>query len=287
MAGGYVEVEISADPVLAENLLGVLSQLGFEGFWETEGALRGYLRADRSTPVLLDHVRSVIASVARSSSSPLPSVRLTPIAERNWNAEWEKTITPIRVTDRLVVTPSWHSVVPAPGEIVLTIDPKMAFGTGYHETTRLMLRLLDSRVTHGMTVLDVGTGTGILAIAAIRLGAAHATGCDVDPWSFANARENAALNGVAEECTILQGEIVVTPAGPYDLVCANLQLSIIAPMLGKLKRRCAPGGVILLAGLLVADEGEIRSLLAREGMDVAERRVENEWLACAVRREPG
>jgi ribosomal protein L11 methyltransferase len=284
MTGGYVEVAIGADAELSEKLTGVLSQLGFEGFWEAEGSLRGYISAGRCTPALLDEIRSVVALVARSSSSPLPAMQVTPIADQNWNAEWEKTITPIRVTDRLIVTPSWHSLPEAPGEIVLTIDPKMSFGTGYHETTRLMLRLLEPRVREGMNVLDVGTGTGILAIAALRLGARHAVGCDVDPWSYENARENAAVNGVAGRCAILAGEIGATPEGPYDLVLANIQLNIIGPILGELKRRCAPGGALLLAGLLLQDEEEIRALLAQEKLEITERSVENEWLALAVRR---
>ena len=282
MAGGYVEVAITAGPVLSENLTGILSQLGFEGFWESEGSLRGYISADRCTPFFLDEIRSVVALVARSSAAPLPSIQVNSIAEQNWNAEWEKTITPIRITDRLVIAPSWHAVAAAPGEIVLTIDPKMSFGTGYHETTRLMLRMLETRIQPGMHVLDVGTGTGILAIAALRMGAEHATGCDVDPWSIENARENALVNQVAERCTILLGEVGVTPSGPYDLVLANIQLNIIALILGNLKERCAPGGTILLAGLLLQDEEEIRSLIAREGLTVAERISENEWLAAAV-----
>lgn len=284
MPDGYVEVTIGADAPLAENLSAILSQLGFEGFWEEEGALHCYISATRWSDLFLEEVRSVVGLVARSSQTPSPSIDVRGIPLQNWNAEWEKTITPIRVTDRIVIAPSWHQPEAGPEDVVLTIDPKMSFGTGYHETTRLMLRLLQDRVCPGFSVLDVGTGTGVLAIAALRLGAGWAIGCDIDPWSIENARENGTVNGVAGRFTIVEGEISAVPREPYDLVLANIQLNVIAPILGEIRERCAPDGFILLAGLLLRDEEEIRSLLRSHALEVVERRAENEWVAFAVRR---
>jgi ribosomal protein L11 methyltransferase len=283
MPGSYIEVEIGADEALAENLAAILSQLGFEGFWEDEGALRCYISAARWTPGFLEEVQATAALVARSSSSPAPRIRMHTIENKNWNSEWEKTIRPIRVSDRIVISPSWQRASTQPGDIVLTIDPKMSFGTGYHETTRLMLRLMESAVRPGITMLDVGTGTGVLAIAGVRLGCASAVACDVDEWSYENARENAGVNGVADRVSVIRGDISHTPRAAFDLVVANIQLSVIIPILEDLKERCAEGGLLLLSGLLLRDEEEIISCLRKLGFAVSERLTENEWLALAAR----
>lgn len=282
MKPSHIEVEISADPALLENLSAILGQLGFEGFWEEAETLRGYISASRWSPRLEEEVRSVTLLIARTSATAAPRIAVREIATQNWNREWEKTIQPIRVTDRIVIAPTWHPVEPEANDIVLTIDPKMSFGTGYHETTRLVLQLLEPRVRTGMTVLDLGTGTGILAIAALRLGAAHATGVDVDEWSYENALENVRLNGVTDRARILQGDLSAVPAGRFDMIFANIQLNVIEPILPDLRERLAPKGSILLSGLLLTDEERISAALVRAGLAAVERRTENEWLALAV-----
>ncbi len=283
MAEGFIEVDITAAPLLAENLAAILFRLGFEGFWEDEGTLRCYISAERWSPALLDEIRSTAALVARSSTSPIPGIHVHTIENRNWNDEWEKTIHPIRVTDHIVIAPSWRSFTPLPGDLLLTIDPKMSFGTGYHETTRLVLRLMEDTIRPGATMLDVGTGTGVLAIAGLKLGCASAVACDVDEWSYANARENAAVNGVTDRLTLIHGDISLTPPGPYGIIAANLQRTVIVSILKDIAVRCSPGGSILLSGLLLEDEEEIVSRLEESLFAVSGRLTEHEWLALAAR----
>jgi ribosomal protein L11 methyltransferase len=160
----------------------------------------------------------------------------------------------------------------------------MSFGTGYHESTRLILGLVEQYIRPGMTVLDIGTGTGVLAIAAIRLGARHAVACDIDEWSYDNAIENAALNGVAEKMTILEGDIAVTPDQPYDLVIANIQRNVLIPLLPAMRSRLAPGGTLLLAGLLNIDRDAMTDALREHGFTVLHESAENEWIALAANR---
>ncbi len=282
MAEGFIEVAVTADPSLAENLTAVFSQLGFEGFWEDEGTLRCYIHADRWSPAFFEEIQTTAALIARSSFSPSPHLRVRTLENRNWNAEWEKTIRPIRVADHIVIRPSWQSFAPRSGDIVLTIDPKMSFGTGYHETTRLVLRMMETSVRAGMTMLDVGTGTGVLAIAGIKLGCASAIACDVDEWSFQNARDNAEVNGVAGRMQVILGDISLTPATPFDLISANLQCALILSILTNLRARCAPGGLLLLSGLLLQDEEEIVARLNEHEFTVGGRLTEHEWLALAA-----
>lgn len=279
-----IEITIPAGEDLRQQLIAMLGQLGVEGFWEDGELLKCYVPEQKWSPAMQEEMRSVVGMLVSPSTHPLPPMHVQTLAERNWNAEWEKTIQPIHVTPHIVITPSWHVYTAAPGEMVLTIDPKMSFGTGYHESTRLILGLVEQYIRPGMTVLDIGTGTGVLAIAAIRLGARHAVACDIDEWSYDNAIENAALNGVAEKMTILEGDIAVTPDQPYDLVIANIQRNVLIPLLPAMRSRLAPGGTLLLAGLLNIDRDAMTEALREHGFTVLHESAENEWIALAANR---
>lgn len=278
----FVEVEIIADAGLSEQIVGVLAQLGFEGFWEEEPFLRGYIAGERWEDALLDEVRRVVGTIHRSSSSVVPKVSVKNVAQRNWNEEWERTIQPIHVTDRVVITPTWHRYTPREHELVLTIDPKMSFGTGYHETTRLVLRLMERFLRPGSTVLDLGTGTGVLAIAAIKLGAVRAVGVDTDEWSYTNARENTILNGVEKEVTICRGDLASVPAARFDVIVANIQRNVLEPLLPALKERVSTGGRIILSGLLNVDDEPMRKAITDCGLQVTASLAENEWIALVL-----
>lgn len=279
----YVEIEIQADKELVDQLVAILSQLGVEGFWEDDDSLKCYVSSDRWTGAMTEEIQSLVNQIMHSSISAHPSVTIRRIEEQNWNESWEKTIEPIHVTGRIVIKPTWHEYSPAPDELVITIDPKMSFGTGYHETTRLVLRLMEKFVKPGMSVLDVGTGTGVLAIAGIRLGARNAVGIDVDEWSSTNAQENVRLNCVENQVTIRQTELASLPPATFDLIAANIQLNVIAPMLPQLKKRLASEGVLVLAGLLTSDREEIVNRLTQHGFTLCSEMRENEWIALAAK----
>jgi len=282
MPSSYVEVQINADEELVEHLVAILPQLGFEGFWEDGSVLRCYIGSTRWSPEMREEVQSVINRMTRSSSSASPQVAISTIENKNWNEEWEKTIKPIQVSDRIVIKPTWHEYVATPGQIVITIDPKMSFGTGYHETTRLVLRLMEKYVDSGMNLLDVGTGTAVLAIAGVSLGSTSAVGVDVDEWSFDNAVENVRLNHVQDQVRIIHGELSSVPAGKFDMIVANIQLNVIIPLLSEMKERLCGGGVMILSGLLLPDREKIVNALAGLGLTVCDEMKENEWIALAV-----
>lgn len=280
-----MEVSVTGDPGVLEHLLGLLSQLGFEGFWEDGGTLRGYIAATRWSPGLHEEILRVIALVAPAGGATRPAASVRPLEDRNWNEEWERTIRPIRVSDRIVIRPSWQEFAAAPGEIVLVIDPKMSFGTGYHETTRLSLRMLERHLRPGASVLDVGTGTGVLAIAAVKLGAASAAGTDIDEWSAANALENIRLNGLEGRVGIHEGELASLTSGPFGLVVANIQRNVLEELLPEFSRLLVRDGVLLLSGLLEVDAGPMETSLRGAGFVAVDRLQENEWIALAARRK--
>ena len=277
-----MEVQINADEELVEQLIAILSQLGFEGFWEDGAVLKCYVGGTRWKPAMREEVEAIVQRMTRSSISSFPRVTVNAIENRNWNEEWEKTIKPIQVTERIVIKPTWHEYSPSHGELVITIDPKMSFGTGYHETTRLVLKLMENHVRSGMSLLDVGTGTGVLAIAGVLLGATSATGVDVDEWSYENALENIRLNHVEGRVEIIQGELSSVPQSQFDLIVANIQLNVIVPLLPEMKERLSAGGLVILSGLFVSDKEQIVNELATVGMRVCEEMFENEWFAVAA-----
>lgn len=282
MHGSSIEVSLFTDEADFDTLIGLLTGLGFEGFWEDGPALKCYINEFAWTPDLLKEVEGSLKRFAAARNTPLPGIAVASIENRNWNEAWEKTIRPVKVGSRLVVRPSWHSYDPSPGEIVITIDPKMSFGTGYHETTRLVAKLLERHISVGASVLDIGTGTGILAIAAVKLGARSATGIDTDEWSVRNALENIRMNDVEKEISIVPGTLFDLPGSQYDLITANIQRNVIIPLLPEMKRHLAPNGTILLSGLLQQEEEELVEALHGHGFRIIEELQENEWIAFAA-----
>jgi ribosomal protein L11 methyltransferase len=282
MPRSFVEVAIETDDELREKLVAVVSQLGFEGFWEDGHTLRCYMESDRWDPGLHGELLSITRMLARASSSPSPEISVATIDERNWNEEWEKTLQPIRVTDRIVVTPSWHMSGATHHGVVLIIDPKMSFGTGYHESTRLALMLIERHVRAGVRMLDVGTGTGILAIAAVKLGAGLAVGVDTDEWSYKNAQENARLNQVQEKVTVLRGDLSALAFEQFGLIAANIQRNILEAMLPALRIHLEQDGQIILSGLLQEDREPMLEALLQQGFRQIDELREGQWIAVAA-----
>ncbi len=278
----YIQLEVAADPRLFEELVGIMARTGFNGFWEEGSSLRCYIRRDRWSPADLTDLQRLADGIAEAHAAGRPLITLSMIPARDWNAEWEAILRPLRVTDRIVITPSRHAYVPLTGDILIRIDPKMSFGTGYHETTRLILRLLEKRLRGGMRVLDVGTGSGVLAIASIKLGAAGAVALDIDEWACENAVENASLNGVRDKISVIRGELSAIGPNQFDLIAANIQRNVIESLLPQMTLRLAPHGSLLLSGLLLSDEMPMHAALSAAGFTIDASIRENEWLALAT-----
>jgi ribosomal protein L11 methyltransferase len=269
-----LRLAVSVLPDLRETLVARLALAGFEAFEESPDGVAAYApvgTVDRAA--LAGALESVGVHTADETTVP----------DQNWNAAWEATIQPTRVGP-FVIAPTWADL---PDDLaaltVLRVDPKMAFGTGYHESTRLALGLLAPRVPAGGRVLDVGAGTGVLALAALKTGAASAIGVDIDPWSVENACENAALNGVADRFENRLGSIEEIPETGFDLVLANILRSILVPMMPDLAARLTPGGTLILAGILQTERETMLAATAAAGLALAAEATENEWWAAAFR----
>ncbi|WP_412068276.1 50S ribosomal protein L11 methyltransferase [Rubrivirga sp. IMCC43871] len=265
-----IRLSLAAPDDVREPLVAALADLGFDAFEDTPDDLVAYAPAPRWDGPTTEAVHGLADAYGLAAGA----VVVETIADQDWNATWEASLEPV-TAGPFVVAPTWTDV-PDSDAVVLRIDPKMAFGTGYHETTRICLRLLADAVTPDDTVLDVGTGTGVLAIAALRLGAASAVGVDVDPWSVTNGRENADRNGVGDRFEVREGSVeVVTEAG-FDLVVCNVIRSIMEPMRADLLRLSA-GGTLVLSGLLATERDRVVAQLSEAGRKLRDEAAENEW----------
>ena len=201
------------------------------------------------------------------------------IEDKNWNELWEKSREVIRVSDRIVIKPTFKEYSAKQNEIVLTIDPKMSFGTGEHQTTKLILKLLEKYVTQGIKVLDVGSGTGILAIASVKLGASRAIAVDFDEICLENCKENCILNSVEDSVEILTGEIADINETGFDLILANIQKNVILETAEKIKTKLKPKGVVILSGLLESDKSAIEKKYHSLGYKTEQMEQMDEWIA--------
>jgi ribosomal protein L11 methyltransferase len=270
----YLEIAIRIPFAYQEMLIAELMDHDFDGFEQNEDHLLAYIPLERYNDVTREYIQQWIAGQAVSASYDAERV----YEPQNWNEEWEKSIEPMQV-GQFFIRPTWKPVPTPDGLILLEIDPKMAFGTGYHETTRSMLRMLPSSVNEGATVLDVGTGTGVLAIAALKLGASYAFGFDIDEWSYVNATENALLNDVSSQFEVKEGSFEVIPsADGYDLVLANVNRNMLLATSSQIVNQVKDGGTLLLSGLLDVDEAVILANFDYSELKLVDRLQENEWI---------
>jgi ribosomal protein L11 methyltransferase len=272
-----------SDDVSAE-----LWDLGAEGIEERDATTLGGPRSGVTLVAYFPDEREAKA-VARRLGKRF-SAHVEYVVGDEWRDAWKERFKPTRVGPRLVIRPSWEAFRPLSDDVVVTIDPGRAFGSGIHETTRLVLREVDRRVRGGETVLDVGCGSGILAVAALRLGARRATAVDIDPDAVEVSRENAVLNRVSSRLSA-----ATTPVervrGAYDLVVANIEARVLLPSAEAIARRVAPGGWLILSGLLRGQEDEVAAAYARPQVRRGLRRVltsaEGEWVALSLQRPKG
>lgn len=201
------------------------------------------------------------------------------IEQQNWNEQWEQSLEPVAVSARITITPEWHKeTVSAP--IPLIINPKMSFGTGYHPTTRMTTRFVEKYTQPGSKWIDVGTGTGVLAIAAVKLGAESVYAFDNDPWSIENAIENVELNGVNESVKVEQADIFTIELPTADGIAANLYRNILIPNFSKLRAVLSSAeSPMIISGVLVYDAEEIIAEAKKAGFQYVETEQEDEWVA--------
>ncbi len=274
-----IRIEITDEA--REAVINFLFELGSVGCVDYEDELIAYFPGERDLDLLQFDVAAYLSALDELEvTDGRLEFLVEQVVDRDWNAAWKKGLRPIHVSARLVVKPTWTPYSPGENEIVLEIDPKQAFGTGTHATTQLCLRAVERLIQGGEEVLDIGTGTGVLAIAAIKLGARKALAVDVDPVALDTARENAVINRVDDRIDLHQGRLETLPPRAFELVVANLnRREIETDVLPHLQQFVAPASHAVLSGILRQEAEALLGEVKKCGFCLKAMETHDEWVA--------
>ena len=249
---------------------------------KTIASVSVYLPAERSVAECIAFLRE------RFEASDLTDAKIETVGvnEEDWANSWKAYYKPIKIGERLVIVPAWEKYTPAEGELVVRMDPGMAFGTGTHETTRLVIKLLETYTKEGCRMLDVGTGSGILAICASKLGARECRAYDIDPMAVRVANENIKDSGLQNiTCEVSDLLRQVDKSQPYDLICANIVADIIIRMTPDVGALMHKDTVLLASGIILERSDDVVECFEKHGFRIVERLEENGWCGLAVMKK--
>jgi len=252
--------------------------------------VRAYLPADDGLEARRAELEQALWHLGQILPLPAPAYR--PVAERDWAESWKANFQPISLGRRLMVIPAWLDPALDPGDIAIRLDPGMAFGTGTHPTTQLCLEAIERHLRPGQRLLDLGTGSGILAIAAAKLGAGAVLALDIDDEAVRVAGENTRANGVGEQVRVAAGSLAEVLAGKFGpewqaspLVVANILARVIVKLMGEgLEETVAPGGLLVVSGILDSQAYEVIAALKAAGLTIAAQEHNEEWVALIARK---
>ncbi|MGB1120440.1 MAG: 50S ribosomal protein L11 methyltransferase [Saprospiraceae bacterium] len=269
----YHNYKIVTSPEMGEIITAFLGQLGFDTFETTENGVDAYI-SNR------DNTNAVQEEVERLKEQFNFEYDVEEIAEQNWNAQWEASFKPVVVRDFCAVRASFHEPIPTV-QFELVINPKMAFGTGHHETTFMVMDVMQGLDFEGKRVFDYGCGTGILAILASKLGATVIDAVDIENESYLNTIENAAINQV-HNINTFEGTIEAIEGQDYDVILANINRNVILATLSELKSKLAEAGKLIISGFLKEDEAILRQACTENDLLIEKVSIKNNWLCMLV-----
>ncbi len=302
---GWLKIELFAPEALIDALTGFLTDSGAQGVYqESPGprdpddapaapsaeALQAFLPCDKQMEGRVAALRTYLASLAELfPEMEKPRLRTEFIRDPGWGETWKQFFKPLRVGRRIVIKPTWEPYSPAGADVVVEIDPGMAFGTGQHASTRMCLEAIEALLSEdcgfaGRHVLDVGTGTGVLGIAAARLGAAEVLCIDNDEQATAIARENVLINGVGDRVAVADLAIAALTR-PFPLVVANLTAKILLELHPHLSRLVCPRGYLILSGIIEPNRRDIEGCFLRAPFALHCLSTDKEWLCYVLRKE--
>jgi ribosomal protein L11 methyltransferase len=297
----WLELSVEAPPEFVEPLSAVFYRYGCGGvavespggYSPDEGeappdigrvTVKTYLPLDADTKERRSRIDLGVRLVAHVA--PVSPLRERVLAEREWRDAWKQYFNVLHVGKRVVVVPTWREYEAKRTDVVIELDPGMAFGTGHHPTTRMCIELLEQMVRPGMDVLDLGCGSAILSIAAAKLGARSVLGLETDPDSVRAAEVNVRRNGVARTVRIV-GESLPRPDIPsnsYDIGVANISAKVISELAGELAAVVRPRGAVVASGILVVNSDSVKQQLVASGCAIERTIVDGDWVALVARR---
>ncbi len=269
----YIELKLTINPDFTDIFMAELGEIGFESFTEESYGLNAYIIDDLFSETAVDEIMERYLGMTPISYS------YSTLEKQNWNETWEKSYHPISVNGLVQVRASFHEPDPS-HQYDIVINPKMSFGTGHHETTAMMLGIQGTQLAaqhQGKKVLDVGSGTGILAIMAAKLGASYVSAFDIEEWAAENAKENAQLNQCEDVVAVRQGTIEDEPLDQYDLVLANINRNILMRDIPQYVQFMKPQAYLAVSGFYEHDIQDIETVAQAVGLTKIFTDTKNQW----------
>jgi ribosomal protein L11 methyltransferase len=258
---------------LRDFIISLLPEVGFEGFEETPDSVRAFIPG----PALVhEHVLDIL----KQNELDHIEYQCSNIKQQNWNEQWEKSFNPLLIAEKVSIRAPFHDPLPAEHELI--IEPKMSFGTGHHATTALMIEQMLDIPMKGLDVVDFGSGTGVLAILAERLGAKHIVAIDNEEWAVENCRENIERNH-SEKIEVIFADTMGIVTQTFDIMLANINRNVIMKNLESWGTFLKPGGVLLISGILVTDTKDVADLAASLGFELSRQLTRDGWVSICFR----
>lgn len=282
MENKFFEVQISFNKENYDSLYNDLYLKGIENILEENGVLKIYFEGKKKK-----EIDSLKKSLIKEKIITEKDIEVIKLENQNWNENWEKSIEPVYIREKIVVYPSWKKdeIEKAEGKILIEIDPKMSFGTGHNETTQLVLELMSDYIAgEEETLLDFGTGTGVLTIAGIKLGVKNAVAIDIDDDSISNAKEYFERNSVQDKVTLYKKNISQVKEDSFDVICANIIRSVIIDNIEHIAGKINSKGKLFISGVLSTEDQEILEYLTQYDFEVLDIIIKSEWIGIYARK---
>jgi ribosomal protein L11 methyltransferase len=308
----WVEISVTINPLGVEAVANMFHEMGAGGVvieepqwsWDLEGEdilqcqvfpgveevgtgviVRGYLPADDYLAGRLHEIRRGVDNVLAVLPGAEGRVEFRQVKDEDWAGTWKKYYRTLQVGKNIVIKPAWEDYIPTSQQVVIELDPGMAFGTGTHPTTVMCLQAIEEIIVGGERVFDVGTGSGILAIAAAKLGAKEVIAIDNDSIAVRSARANVQANGMQEKVIISRGDLLTEVAGKADLIVANLTVDIIKKLAVQLGEHLNTGAKVVLGGIIAPRVQEVHAMLAGIGLIITGIKTEGDWVTVSALKE--
>lgn len=283
----WFEIRCSITHELEDSLVSFMIDLGATGCQVENNTLLAYFSEKVCTTHILNKIENYLKELLQLGFPVIPGqIKVRKIVEQDWNSEWKKYFKPIQISKHLYVKPTWEKWQAPKGAQVIEIDPGQAFGTGNHVTTRTMLQFLEKYLKPETLVLDVGTGTGILAIAAVKMSAKKVIALDIDPVAISTAKQNLQINRTENKINLLVGSVsCLKYKQNFDMILANLTGQAIISMIGDFANLLKPAGHLLISGILQVEMNSIiEKIQETRAFHLSEHKIEDDWVTFSFKR---
>ncbi len=284
-ANNWIEISLSIDSILEEVISDYLFELGSVGSYTSDRTLYAYFREQEWTPLKLAELQTHVNQLPEFGFQVASSrIGVNYVAEKDWNEIWKRNLRPIFVLPDLIIKPSWAEFTPPEKALVIEIDPQMAFGTGAHATTQLVLRLLKKYLHPQSEILDIGTGSGILAIAAAKMTGSRVFAFDNDPIAVSTARSNVQNNSAISHVYLFTGTIRCIRNKTFDLILANINRNVIAELLPSMLTLLREKGILVLSGIMDIELDRLFEQFKELNLTILLQEQQDEWMGLALQR---